>query len=105
MTSGTYLLPTGPVITGTSGGGVSIYTTGPNMTVASSAHRVIIDWTSFSIAAGDSVTFAEPDKDAIVVNREMSGTSYIDGFLTSLVGGKVGGNVWVIDPNGIIFGP
>ena len=98
-------LPTGGTITGTSGGGVTITNSGTTTTVASSAHRALIDWTTFNVAPGETVAFTEPDKDAIIVNRELTGSMYINGVITTTVGGNVGGNVWFIDPNGIVFGP
>ncbi|HEY3813372.1 MAG TPA: filamentous hemagglutinin N-terminal domain-containing protein [Caulobacteraceae bacterium] len=103
--SSSYGLPYGGSVTGTSGGNVTLTYTGPTLTVYSSAHRVIIDWQSFSIAAGDTVTFVEPDKNAIVVNRQLGGgESDIYGVITSLVNGSIGGNVWIINPNGVLFG-
>ncbi|HWE44382.1 MAG TPA: filamentous hemagglutinin N-terminal domain-containing protein, partial [Caulobacteraceae bacterium] len=100
-----YALPTGGTVTGTSGGTVTINPpSGATLTITSTAHRALIDWTNFSVSSGETVTFNEPDKNAIIVNRQLSGSSYIDGYITSLVGGTVGGNVWIINPNGIVFG-
>ena len=106
-------LPTGGVVTGTSGGGVIISGFGSTLGVTSAAHRALIDWRTFSIGAGETVNFNVPDRNAIVVNRQMTGgASNINGALTSTFPGAnpgaprlTGGNIWIINPNGVVFGP
>jgi filamentous hemagglutinin family protein len=106
-------LPTGGVVTGTSGGNVIISGFGTTLGVTSQAHRALIDWTSFNVATGETVNFNVPDKNAIIVNRQMyNGPSDINGTITSTYPGAspnqprlTGGNIWIINPNGVVFGP
>ncbi len=106
-------LPTGGVVTGTSGGSVIISGFGTTLGVTSQAHRALIDWTSFNVATGETVNFNVPDKNAIIVNRQMyNGPSDINGTITSTYPGAspnqprlTGGNIWIINPNGVVFGP
>jgi filamentous hemagglutinin family protein len=60
----------------------------------------IINWQSFSIPSGASVTFQQPGASAIALNRVTGGSaSLIYGSLTA------NGQVWLINPNGIALGP
>jgi filamentous hemagglutinin family protein len=60
----------------------------------------IINWQSFSIPSGSSVTFQQPGASAIALNRVTGGSaSLIYGSLTA------NGQVWLINSNGIALGP
>ena len=62
--------------------------------------RAIVDWQSFSIANGESVQFLQPSQLAVILNRVTGGDpSEILGQLSA------NGNVFLINPNGILFGP
>jgi filamentous hemagglutinin family protein len=93
-------LPTGGTVA-TGNGTATVTTTGSAMTVTQATSRALIDWTSFSIGSGGSVTFVQPSSSAIAVNRVGlgGGASAIDGALTA------NGNVMILNPNGVMFGP
>ncbi len=100
--------PIGMTITGTSGGAaVTSSTSGSTMTVTTGNAKTLLDWTSFGVNNGETLIFNMADKNAIVVNRQSTGSmSNINGTLTSTYGanGTPGGNVWIINPNGVYFG-
>ena len=81
-------------------------TTGPatSYVIAPNAHRTIIDWSSFSLAATDSLAFTFATRSDIALNRIASGTANIDGVLKATVAGAYGGNVWFTAPGGVVFG-
>ncbi|SER06906.1 filamentous hemagglutinin family N-terminal domain-containing protein [Solimonas aquatica] len=61
--------------------------------------NTILDWQSFSIGAGYSVNFQQASAQSQVVNRVSSqNPSYLLGALSS------NGRVWLLNPNGILFG-
>src|SRR6476659_3535769 len=74
----------------------------PNATstlVVQSSRKAIINWQSFSVGSGATVTFQQPDSGAITLNRVTgAGASAIDGNLFA------NGQVWLINGNGILFG-
>ncbi len=61
--------------------------------------KALINWNSFSIPGGSSVTFNQPGANAITVNR-------VTGADASAINGQMlaNGNIWLINPNGILFG-
>mgnify|MGYP001551398294 FL=1 len=68
-------------------------------TINQTSEKVIINWQNFSIPSDASVFFNQPDAKAIALNRVTgTGASAIDGALTA------NGNIWIINPNGILFG-
>jgi len=76
--------------------------TAPNSTntvVTQTSNKALIDWNSFSISAGSTVTFDQPGSKSITVNRVTGdGTSAIYGDLLA------NGRIWIINANGILFG-
>jgi len=63
------------------------------------SEKVIINWQNFSIPSDSAVNFSQPNAAAIALNRVTGGDlSSIEGSLTA------NGNVWIINPNGILFG-
>ncbi|HUI19198.1 MAG TPA: filamentous hemagglutinin N-terminal domain-containing protein, partial [Alphaproteobacteria bacterium] len=88
--------PTNPAVTA----GQATISTSPNSTVVrQSTSKAIIQWQSFSIPSGDSVTFVQPGASAIALNRVTGGqASSIYGSLTA------NGQVWLVNPNGVLFG-
>ncbi len=88
--------PTNPDIRA---GAATITGTGTgSLTVTTASPRLAIEWDTFSIAAGNSVTFAQPSSTSIVLNRVVTAaTSTITGDIVA------NGQVWLINPNGIVF--
>lgn len=74
--------------------------TGGNLQIRQNSQNAIIDWESFSIEAGELTQFRQPNSNAAVLNRVTGGDpSAIHGAL------RANGNVFVINPNGILVGP
>ncbi len=68
-------------------------------TIDQASQKTIINWQSFSIPSDAAVIFNQPNAQAIALNRVTGGDmSSIEGALTA------NGNVWIINPNGIMFG-
>ena len=85
----------GSVATGTG----SIAQSGAATTIQQTSNKLVINWNSFNIGAGESVIFQQPSASAIALNRVTgAGTSQIDGALNA------NGQVWVLNPNGVLFG-
>ncbi len=67
--------------------------------ITQSTQKAILNWQSFSIPAGNSVVFDQLGPGAIALNRVLGpSASLINGSLTA------NGQVWLINPNGILFG-
>ncbi len=89
-------LPTGGTVSAGSG---SIAQSGAAMTITQTTQNLAINWQSFDIGANASVTFLQPNATAIALNRVLGGdTTHILGQL------KGNGQVWVLNPNGVLFG-
>ncbi|QNN46499.1 filamentous hemagglutinin N-terminal domain-containing protein [Thermomonas brevis] len=89
-------LPTGGTVSAGSG---SIAQSGAAMTITQTTQNLAINWQSFDIGQSASVTFLQPNATAIALNRVLSGdTTHILGQL------KGNGQVWVLNPNGVLFG-
>ena len=70
-----------------------------NVTTVLAANRTIINYSSFNIAAGQTVRFIQPSANSAVLNRVLSMMpTTINGTLQS------NGIVYVVNPAGIIFG-
>nr|WP_314624151.1 YDG domain-containing protein [uncultured Noviherbaspirillum sp.] len=62
--------------------------------------RMVIDWNSFSSAAGESIVFNQPNAAAIALNRVTGADpSQLMGTL------RATGQVFILNPNGVLFGP
>ncbi|MDO9072286.1 MAG: autotransporter-associated beta strand repeat-containing protein [Rubrivivax sp.] len=90
-------LPTGALLTG---GQATVQQTAPGqMLIQQATAKAGLDWTSFSIAAGEAVNVVQPDRASVLLNRIVgSDPSLIYGALRS------NGSVWLINPRGIVFG-
>ena len=89
-------MPSGGTIR--SGNG-SIVEQGQTMTVQQNSNRMAIDWTQFNIAKNETVRYAQPDKNAVALNRVTGGQqSLIEGNLNA------NGHVFLVNPNGVVFG-
>ncbi len=62
--------------------------------------KLTLDWESFSISPGEITRFLQPGANSAALNRVLSGDpSHIFGSL------EANGNIWLINPNGILIGP
>ena len=86
-------LPTGAHVTA---GSASVVTSGKTMTVTQGSDRAIVNWNGFSVGAGNTVKFVQPDSSSSILNR-------VTGSTTSTIAGTVSANgqVFLVNPNGI----
>ena len=88
--------PIGGVVTA---GSATIDSAANGMTITQTSQNVAINWQSFSIGAGDSVRFVQPDSSSVALNRVVGADpSRIMGNLSS------NGKVFLVNPNGVLFG-
>ena len=79
-------------------GQATVAAQGGAMTVTNSANA-LLNWQQFSIGAGQSVRFEQPNAASKVLNRVLGqDASQIFGSLSS------NGTVWLLNPNGVLFG-
>ena len=91
-------LPQGPTVT--AGSSTISQPTASSMQINQSTGKSIINWQGYSIGAGESVRYIQPGASAISLNRVTGADpSYIYGLLSA------NGQVWVINPNGLLVGP
>ncbi|HSM10532.1 MAG TPA: filamentous hemagglutinin N-terminal domain-containing protein, partial [Lysobacter sp.] len=96
IASGAHAEPAGGVVTN---GTANIATTGVNTTITQTTSNVAINWQSFSIGAGETVQFVQPDSNSVALNRVIgSDPSVIQGSLNA------NGRVFLLNPNGVLFG-
>lgn len=90
-------LPTGGDVVAGQG---AIAQDGAAMTITQATDQMTINWQSFSIGAGNSVTFVQPSASSVALNRVLGAdVSVIQGALTA------NGHVFLTNPNGILFSP
>jgi filamentous hemagglutinin family protein len=88
--------PTGGVV---SAGTATISTSGATTTINQSTAKAAIDWSSFSTSSTETVNFVQPNSSSITLNRVTgTGASTLNGKLNA------NGQVFIINPNGILFG-
>ncbi|MFL5028659.1 MAG: filamentous hemagglutinin N-terminal domain-containing protein, partial [Xanthobacteraceae bacterium] len=91
--------PTGGVVVG---GEATISDQGSrNVTIDQWSHRAVINWYTFNIGAGESTRFNQPDSSSVVLNRVTGGVGPSEIFGTVTANGRV----FVINRDGILFGP
>jgi filamentous hemagglutinin family protein len=96
FSSNAFALPTNGAV---SAGNANITAGIGSMTINQSSQNAAINWQSFGIGAGEAVSFIQPNSSAITLNRVLgSDPSHILGSLSA------NGNVFLINPNGVIFG-
>ncbi len=89
-------LPTGGNVVS---GAASIATNGARMTVTQASKNAILNWNTFDIGSGASVSFAQPDSSSVALNRVLSANpSQIMGSLSA------NGIVYLVNPQGIVVG-
>src|SRR5471030_552178 len=80
-------------------GQVQVSSSGATTTINQATSKAIINWQDFSVGQGSSVQFNQPNSSAITLNRVTgSGLSTIDGAI------RANGQVWLLNPNGLLFG-
>ncbi|MEO8301607.1 MAG: filamentous hemagglutinin N-terminal domain-containing protein, partial [Rhizomicrobium sp.] len=91
------VLPSGGTV---AAGSASIIAVDPARTViVQQSAKAVVNWQNFSVGAGASVTFQQPNSSAITLNRVTGpGASIIDGNLLA------NGQVWLVNGNGILMG-
>ncbi|MDJ1157025.1 YDG domain-containing protein [Chelatococcus sp. SYSU_G07232] len=90
------VLPTGGQVVS---GAATIATSGSAMTINQASDRMIANWQSFSIGAGNSVTFNQPGASSVALNRVVGqAPSQLLGSLNA------NGQVFLINPNGVVIG-
>jgi len=80
--------------------------TGNALTVTQTSQKAVLNWDSFNLAAGSLVNFSHPSAAAATMNKIGSADpSVIQGMITSTArdSGGVGGAVYLINRNGILF--
>jgi len=81
-------------------GSGQISQSGSNMVVNQGSARLGVDWQTFNIGANGSVTFVQPGRDAVALNRVVGNdASQIFGRLSA------NGQVFLVNPNGVLFAP
>ena len=96
----------GNLIAGTIEGGFNgNWTQGNQMNLHQTTQNAIVTWDSFSIGANASVTI-RGDHDNFNMLNYVTGSesSQIYGKLNSYVGDKQGGNIYLVNPNGVQIG-
>ena len=80
-------------------GNGSISQSGSTTTINQASQNLSLNWQSFNIAPSETVNFVQPNASAIAVNRIFdTNGSQILGQLNA------NGQVYLINPNGIVFG-
>ena len=96
----------GNVIAGTIEGGFNgSWTQGNQMNLHQTTQNAIVTWDSFSIGANARVTIRGDHNNFNMLNYVTgSESSQIYGKLNSYVGDKQGGNIYLVNPNGVQIG-
>jgi filamentous hemagglutinin family protein len=97
----------GDVVAGSVKGGFTdgSWAQGNQMIMHQTTQNAIVTWDSFSIGANASVTINGDHNNFNMLNYVTgSESSQIYGKLNSYVGGKQGGNIYLVNPNGVQIG-
>ena len=88
-------LPQNPTV---SAGAVSISTADRAMQINQTSGKAIIDWQKFGVEFSESVTFNQPSRSSVVLNR-------VSGAESSVLNGALNatGQVFIINPNGVLI--
>src|SRR6185437_8287169 len=81
------------------GGQAIIQTLSQETLIKQSTKKSIINWNSYNVLKGESVIYQEPNSKSISLNRVLGGQA-------ATILGKIqsNGQVWLVDPNGVLFG-
>ncbi len=78
----------------------SISQAGAVTTIQQGSQTLQLNWQSFNVGASNTVNFVQPGASSLAVNRILGSTpSAVLGNLNA------NGQVWLINPNGVMFGP
>ncbi|MGV6393407.1 filamentous hemagglutinin N-terminal domain-containing protein [Pseudomonas caspiana] len=94
---GAYALPVGGAV---SAGSATIGSGGGTTTITQTSQNAAINWQSFNVGTGESVNFVQPNASATALNRVLGADP--SSILGSL---NANGKVFLVNPNGIVFGP
>ena len=90
-------LPTGADIRQGSG---TIATTGSGLEIRQTSQKLVTDWQTFNIGAGQRVEFIQPGRDSVALNRVIGGSP------TEILGQlKANGRVYIENAAGVLFAP
>ena len=80
-------------------GAASISSSKNSVTISQSTQNTVINWQSFNIGQSESVNFLQPNNSSVALNR-------VTGYDPSTILGSLSANgkVFLINPNGILFG-
>ena len=81
-----------------SAGGASVAASGATTIITQTTPKAIYTWQSLNVPAGGVLQFNQPSTSSIALNRVTSGVAVVNGSLLS------NGQVWIIDPAGVLFG-
>ncbi|WP_141715322.1 two-partner secretion domain-containing protein, partial [Burkholderia ubonensis] len=93
-----FALPTGEAITT---GKADIVRTddGRTMNINQHTDKLVTNWQDFSVGGGERVSFHQPGSRSIALNRVIGNNgSHIDGQIDA------NGKVFLVNPNGVLFG-
>ena len=80
-------------------GQATIAQQGGTTQVTQASQRAVMNWQSFNVGAAEAVMFSQPSSSAAILNRIVAGdASQILGRISA------NGQVYVVNPNGIVFG-
>jgi len=93
-----FALPTGEtIVSGTAD--ILTFDNGKQMSINQHSDKLITNWNDFSVNRGQTVTFSQPTKTSVALNRVIGvNGSNIQGQI------KANGQVFLINPNGVVFG-
>ncbi len=83
------------------GGTAAISAQGTTTRVQQTSPRAVINWQRFDVAPTETVVFAQPSSNAIVLNRVVNSTAPSN-ILGSI---SANGRVFIVNQRGIVFGP
>jgi len=88
--------PTGGQVTAGTG---TISQSGATTTINQSSQNLSLSWKSFNVASSETVNFRQPNSSALAINRiaDTQGSTVLGHI-------NANGQVWLINPNGILFG-
>ncbi|OLF55856.1 GLUG motif-containing protein [Pseudomonas chlororaphis] len=93
-----FALPSGADIVA-GDGGMSTSVDGKHLTIDQQSNKLITHWNDFNVGADERVSFQQPGRDAVALNR-------VIGTHGSDIQGRIdaNGQVFLINPNGVLFG-